>query len=37
MFAEFRIQTIMDGFEFSDNYRTAPMSAELIIPVVKET
>jgi len=38
MFAEFGIQTIMDGFElFSDNYRTAPMSAEIIIPVVKKT
>jgi len=38
MFAEFGIQTIMDGFElFSENYRTAPMSAEMIIPVVKKT
>ncbi|RLC19023.1 MAG: hypothetical protein DRI24_01335 [Deltaproteobacteria bacterium] len=38
MFAEFAIQTIMDGFElFSENYRTAPMSAEMIIPVVKKT
>ena len=38
MFAEFGIQTIMDGFElFSENYRTAPMSEEIIIPVVKKT
>jgi len=38
MFAEFSIQTITDGFElFSENYRTAPMSAEMIIPVAKKT
>jgi tetratricopeptide (TPR) repeat protein len=38
MFADFGIQTIMDGFAlFSENYRTAPMSEALIIPVVKKT
>jgi len=38
MFAEFGIQTIIDGFElYSENYRTAPMSEEIIIPVVKKT
>ena len=38
MFADFGIQAIMDGFAlFSGNYRTAPMSKELIIPVVKKT
>ncbi len=32
------IKSIMDGFElFSENYRTAPMAAEIIIPVVKKT
>ena len=38
MFAEFSTQTIVDGLVlFSENYRTAPMSAEIIIPVVKKT
>ncbi len=38
MFADFGIQTILDGFAlFSENYRTAPMSEEMIIPVVKKT
>jgi tetratricopeptide (TPR) repeat protein len=37
MFAQFNIQTIIDGFDIlTENYRTAPMSPELIIPVVKK-
>jgi tetratricopeptide (TPR) repeat protein len=38
MFAEFGIQTIIDSFElYHENYRTAPISTEIIIPVVKKT
>ena len=37
LFAQFSLQAIIDGIElFSENYRTAPMSPELIIPVVKK-
>ena len=37
MFSQFSIQTIIDGIGiYSDNYRTAPMSPELIIPVIKQ-
>ncbi len=38
MFSEFRIQVIINGLDlFVENYRTAPMSPELITPVVKKT
>ena len=38
MFSQFSIQTIIDGIGiYVDNYRTAPMSPEHIIPVVKQT
>ena len=37
LFAQFSLQAIIDGIElFSENYRTAPMSPELIVPVVKK-
>ena len=37
MFSQFSIQTIIDGIGiYTDNYRTAPMSPELIIPVIKQ-
>ena len=37
MFSLFSIQTILGGIEsYADNYRTAPMSPEHIIPVVKQ-
>ena len=38
MFADYDIQTIIEGLDlFTGNYRTAPMSPEFIIPVVKKT
>ncbi len=37
MFSQFSTQTIIDGIGiYTDNYRTAPMSPELIIPVIKQ-
>ncbi len=36
MFAKFSVKTIQEGLEkYSENYRSAPMSSEFIMPVVK--
>jgi len=37
MFAQFSSQTIIDGIKiYSENYRTAPLSPELIIPIIQK-